>query len=176
LRDSTALKPCDCQLRNHGKRETPWNSNEKTKSQFNKWKNIVHDSNGTPQPIELARSPSLLMGSSENGIPVPSIPCVCFIIMSISYDNLLVLYSITHDFPLDKYCPPVIKHGSWTKIDGRIRDALGFIIAMFDYQIWLVFEPPLWKNMKVSRDDYSHLNGKIIQMFQTTNQKWYIPD
>ena len=75
-----------------------------------------------------------------------------------------------------EYCPPVIKHGSWTKKDGRIRDALGFIIAMFDYQIWLVVEPPLWKNMKVSWDDYSHLNGKIIQMFQTTNQKWYIPD
>ena len=40
-----------------------------------------------------------------------------------------------------------------------------------DYPIynWLVVEPPLWK-IWVSWGYYSQLNGKIIQMFQSTNQ------
>ena len=37
--------------------------------------------------------------------------------------------------------------------------------------IWLVVSTHL-KNMKVSCSPYSQLNGKIIQMFQTTNQKF----
>ena len=35
---------------------------------------------------------------------------------------------------------------------------------------WLVVEPPLWTNMKVSWDDYSPIDGKMKNMFQTTNQ------
>ena len=37
--------------------------------------------------------------------------------------------------------------------------------------IWLVVEPTPLKNMKVSwDDDITNINGKIIQMVQTTNQ------
>ena len=47
-------------------------------------------------------------------------------------------------------------------------------IYMYVVYIWLVVEPtPLEKHEFVSWDDaYSQLNGKIIQMFQTTNQIW----
>ena len=42
---------------------------------------------------------------------------------------------------------------------------------------WLVVEPyPSEKYEFVSWDDYSQLNGKIIQMFQTTNQIGIFPD
>ena len=40
--------------------------------------------------------------------------------------------------------------------------------------IWLVISAPL-KNMKVSWADSSQLNGKIIQMFQTTNHIYIHP-
>jgi len=43
------------------------------------------------------------------------------------------------------------------------------VVPPFYDRYWLVVSAPL-KNMKVSWDDYSQLNGKIKFMFQTTNQ------